>query len=135
MSPIKKSKKKGNKKRVFKKKTSKKAIKKVQIKTKRKKAPSEKTKKSPAKNQKDIIGKVTHYFDHVNAAVVKLKRNLAVGDAIRVKGHTTDFTQAITSMQLDHQPISIGRKGMEIGLEVNDRVRAGDQVLRPKGAV
>ncbi len=133
MSPIKKSKKKGSKKRVLKKKISKKIVKKVQTKTKSKKAPPKKIKKGPAKNKKDIIGKVTHYFGHVNAAVVKLKRNLTVGDTIRVKGHTTDFTQAITSMQLDHQPISAGKKGQEIGLEVNERVRTGDQVLRPKG--
>lgn len=140
MSPIKKSKKKGSKKKVVKKKVSKKVIKKVQIKTAKirsKKAPPKKIKKSPAKkkNQKDIIGEVTHYFSHVNAAVVKLKKNLAVGDTIRVKGHTTDFTQTVTSMQLDHQPLSIGKKGQEIGLEVTDRVRAGDQVLRPKGPV
>jgi putative protease len=125
--------KKVRKKRVFKKKTSKKAIKKVQTKTKNKKAPPKKIKKSPAKNQKNIIGKVTHYFGRVNAAVVKLKRNLAVGDTIHVKGHTTDFTQAITSMQLDHRLISVGKKGQEIGLEVNDRVRAGDQVFPDKG--
>lgn len=133
MGIIKKSKKKGSKKRVFKKKTSKKAIKRVQTKTKSKKAPPKKTKKSPVKNQKDTIGKVTHYFGRVNAAAVKLKRNLAIGDTIRVKGHTTDFTQAITSMQLDHQLISVGKKGQEIGLEVRDRVRAGDQVFRDKG--
>jgi putative protease len=133
MGPIKKSKKKGSKKRVFKKKISKKPIKKVQTKTKSKKAPLKKIKKSPAKNQKDIIGKVTHYFDHVKAAVVKLKQGLNVGDMIHVKGHTTDFTQAATSMQLDHQPISAGKKGQEIGLEVKDRVRAGDLVFRVKG--
>ena len=124
MSSIKKSKKKGNKKRVLKKKTGKKSVKKVL---------SKKTAKSSAKNKKDIIGEVTHYFGHVNAAAVKLKKNLAVGDAIRIKGHTTDFTQSVTSMQLDHQPISVGKKGQEIGLEVNDRVRAADQILRPKG--
>lgn len=118
MSPIKKSKKKGSKKRVLKKGRSKKVVKKVQAK---------------AKNRKDIIGKVTHYFGHVNAAVVKLRQGLAAGDTIHIKGHTTDFTQAATSMQLDHQSISAGKKGQEVGLEVKDRVRTGDLVFRAKG--
>lgn len=120
MSPIKKSKKKGSKKRILKKGRSKKVVKKVQAKAKK-------------KNQKDIIGKVTHYFGHVNAAVVKLRQGLAAGDTIHIKGHTTDFTQTATSMQLDHQSISAGKKGQEIGLEVKDRVRTGDLVLRVKG--
>ncbi len=134
MSPIKKSKKKGSRKKAVKKKFSKKAVKKVQTKSKAKKTTPKKIKKSPAKKtRKNIIGKITHYFDHVKAAVVKLKKDLKLGETIHVKGHTTDFTQAVASMQLDHHSISIGKKGQEIGLEVNDRVRTGDQVLRPEG--
>ncbi len=133
MSPIKKSKKKGSKKGILKKRPSKKIVKKVQVKAESKKAPPKKATKSSAKNRKDFIGEVTHYFAHVNAAVVKLKQGLAIGDTIHVKGHTTDFTQVVTSIQLDHEPISAGKKGQEIGLEVKDQVRTGDQVFRAKG--
>lgn len=134
MSPIKKSKKKGSKKKVLKKKVNKKVTKKIQVKTKSKKVlPKKAIKSSAKKNRKDIIGEVTHYFDHVKAAVVKLKQNLAIGDTIRVKGHTTDFTQAVTSIQLDHEPLTEAKKGQEIGFEVKERVRTGDQVFREKG--
>lgn len=124
MSPAKKRKKKTARKRV-KKLVSKKA----------KKSPKKKAalkKKVKAKVPRDLIGEITHYFGHVNAAVVKLKRGLAVGDTIRVKGHTTDFSQTVTSIQLDHQPLSEGKKGQEIGMEVTERVRTGDQVFRAK---
>lgn len=134
MSPIKKSKKKGSKKKVLQKKISKKPIKKIQAKSKTKKTTPKKVKKSPAKKtRKNIIGEITHYFGHVKAAVVKLKKDLKLGETVHMKGHTTDFTQIVASMQLDHHSISIGKKGQEIGLEVNDRVRTGDQVLRPEG--
>lgn len=77
------------------------------------------------------IGKVTHYFPHVNAAAVKLlKDGLKVGDSIYIKGHTTDFKETITSIQLDRAPLQEGRKGQEIGLLVKSRVRIGDSVYR-----
>jgi putative protease len=77
------------------------------------------------------IGKVTHYFPHVNAAAVKLlKSGLRVGDEIYLKGHTTDFKERVESIQLDHTPIAEGRKGQEIGLLVKSRVRIGDSVYR-----
>lgn len=77
-----------------------------------------------------IVGKITHYFPHVNAAVVKLKLPLKIGDSIRIKGHTTDLNQAIASMQIDRAPINEAKKGDEIGLLVTSRVRAGDVVYK-----
>lgn len=77
------------------------------------------------------IGEVTHYFPHVNAAAVKLLRSgLKVGDVIYLKGHTTDFKEEVQSIQLDHESIVEGKKGQEIGLSVNSRVRIGDSVYR-----
>ena len=77
------------------------------------------------------VGKVTHYFGHVNAAAVKLlKSGLKVGDSIYIKGHTTDFKELVTSIQLDHAAIPEGKKGQEIGLSVKSRVRQGDSVYK-----
>lgn len=78
-----------------------------------------------------VIGVVTHYFPHVQAAVVKLKKPLAVGDAILIKGSTTHFQQQVESMQIDRMPIQKAKKGDEIGLQVNERVREHDLVLVP----
>ena len=82
--------------------------------------------KAVKKPKEKIIGVVTHYFPQVRAAVVKLKAPLSVGDKIKFKGHTTDFIQAITSMQIDRTPINSAKKGQEIGLLVDSRVRQHD---------
>jgi putative protease len=77
------------------------------------------------------IGTVTHYFSHVKAAVIKLsKGTLKAGDNIYIKGHTTDFKQAVKSLQFNHASIEEGKKGQEIGLKVKSRVRIGDVVYR-----
>lgn len=77
-----------------------------------------------------LVGEITHYFPQVNAAVVKLQIPLAVGDTIKVKGHTTDFTEQITSLQIDRVPVQTAKVGDEIGLQVKSRVRRGDIVTR-----
>lgn len=100
----------------------------------RKVAVRKAVKKRPAASHKikeNIIGLVTHYFPRVHAAVIKLKVPLSLGETVRIKGHTTDFTQTITSMQIDHVPINSAKKGNEIGLLVNSRVRGNDRVYKP----
>jgi hypothetical protein len=85
--------------------------------------------KKPAVKE-NVIGVVTHYFPHVRAAVIKLKAPLSIGEVIKIKGHTTDFTQSVVSMQIDRVPINQAKKGDEIGLLVNSRVRQHDTVSK-----
>ncbi|MCX5714241.1 MAG: translation elongation factor-like protein [Candidatus Omnitrophica bacterium] len=103
-----------------------------------KKAPAKKKKvikkkvtpKIPKIPKNTTIGKITHYFPKVRAAVVKLKLPVSAGDPIKIKGHTTDFQQIITSMEIDHVPVNQAKKGAEIGLQVDSRVRSGDVVYK-----
>ncbi|MDD2689728.1 MAG: hypothetical protein PHT41_06235 [Candidatus Omnitrophica bacterium] len=124
------------KKRPKKRLTKKRAIKrKAQKKRPLKKKPLRKKiiavrKKVGKKEKEKVIGIVTHYFPKVRAAVVKLKAPLLAGDRIRVKGHTTDFTQTATSLQIDRVPINSAQKGQEIGLLVDSRVRQHDKVYK-----
>lgn len=76
------------------------------------------------------IGEVSNYFEHVNAAAIKLKSPLKVGETIQIKGGETDFEQAIESMQLDHKPIDKAKKGDEIGILVKQKVRKGYKVFK-----
>ena len=113
------------KKKVVRKKSVKRVIK--------KKAPAKKPalKKRPAKKgQANLVGEITHYFPQVRAAVLKVKIPLAKGDMVQVKGHTTDFKQKVTSMQIERVPIDAAKKGDEIGLLVDSRVRRGDKVTK-----
>ena len=112
-----------------KKKIAKKAVKKRVVKKTAKKKPVLK-KKPAAKKEGKVIGLITHYFPHVQAAVIKLKGPLSMGETVKVKGHTTDFTQTISSMQIDRVDISNAKKGDEIGLQVISRVRQGDKVYK-----
>ncbi|MFH1354836.1 MAG: translation elongation factor-like protein [Candidatus Omnitrophota bacterium] len=118
-----KVKKKAVKKKPAKKKTAKKKVVK-------KKAVNKKAKTPRKKQQEKPIGIVTHYFPHVRAAVIKLKAPLSVGEAIKIKGHTTDFIQQIDSLQIDRVPIQSAKKGQEIGLLVDSRVRQHDLVFK-----
>ena len=109
------------------------APKKVRRPAARKKAAAQKMRKAvtgvPSSYEK--VGEVSHYFPHVNAAAIKIaKKSIKVGDEIYLKGHTTDFKETITSIQLDHAPIQEGKKGQEIGLLVKSRVRIGDTVYK-----
>ena len=79
----------------------------------------------------DPIGEVTHFFPHVKAAVIKLKKNtLVTGETIYIKGHTTAFEQKVKSMQVNHKPIEKAARGQEIGLKVRSKVRHGDKVYK-----
>lgn len=86
-------------------------------------------KKTP-KIEGKLIGLITHYFPHVQAAVIKLKAPLAAGDTVKIKGHTTDITQPVSSLQIDRVSILSAKKGDEIGLQVISRVRQQDKVYK-----
>jgi putative protease len=55
---------------------------------------------------------------------------LRVGDTIRIKGHTTDFTQKVDSLQIDHAPVPEVRAGQDFGIKVSDLVREHDVVYK-----
>jgi translation elongation factor EF-1alpha len=80
--------------------------------------------------EKKLIGKVTHYFTNIGVAVIELEDTLKVGDEISIEGATTNFTQKIESMQIEHESVKEAKKGDSIGLKVSDRVREGDQVFK-----
>ena len=75
------------------------------------------------------IGKITHYFSKIGVAVVELEDTIKVGDKIRIKGSTTDFTQTVDSMQIEHEQVQEAGAGQSIGLKVVDKVREGDEVF------
>lgn len=129
--PLKKKKKVKRRKKVIKKRVIKKRVTKKRRASKRRPLKKVKPVKRPSlKAEGRVVGRVTHYFPRVMAAVVKLKAPLAINDNIKIKGHTTDFTQSVTSIQINHVPINLAKKGQEIGLLVNSRVRQHDVVYK-----
>jgi translation initiation factor IF-2 len=73
------------------------------------------------------IGEVVKFFAKPSvAAIVITDGSLKVGDTIHFKGHTTDFTQRVDSMQIDNQPVDEVGVGDDVGIKAADRVRPGD---------
>jgi len=76
------------------------------------------------------IGRVIHYYKRIGVAVLELTDDLGLGDRILILGHTTDFTQQVNSMEIDHQKIQSAGRGMEVALLVEEPVRKSDRVYR-----
>ena len=76
------------------------------------------------------IGKVTHYFGHLGVAAIDLHDPLTVGDSIRIRGHTTDLTMKVESMQVNHVDVHAAQAGTSIGIRVPQHIREHDVVLK-----
>ena len=79
--------------------------------------------KAEEKVQGKEVGKVAHYYTNLGVAVVELSGTLKVGDKIRIKGATSDFTQKVASMQIEHDKIEEAKKGKSIGLKIKKHAR------------
>ena len=79
------------------------------------------------------IGKIAHYFGHLNVGIIELNDALNVGDKIHVKGHTTDFSQDVSSMQIEHTTVTQGKAGDAIGIKVLEKVHQNDKVYKVTG--
>lgn len=76
------------------------------------------------------VGRVEDYFAKVGVIALRLGEPLAVGDRIRVRGHTTDFSQRVESMQVEHESVERAQRGASVGIKVKDRCRKGDRLLK-----
>lgn len=77
------------------------------------------------------IGHVTHYFGHIQVAAIQITQGtLRVGDTIHIKGHTSDFTQTVDSMQIDKKPVQEAVAGQTIGLKTKEHAREHDTVYK-----
>ncbi len=81
-------------------------------------------------DEKELIGKVRHYFSKIGVAVIELDGQLKVGDEISIEGTATNVTQKVDSMQIEHKPVTEAKKGEAVGMKVVDKVREGDMVFR-----
>jgi len=76
------------------------------------------------------IGTVSNFFDHVSVAAIKLTGGLKVGDTIRLVGGEVDHEQKIDSMQIQKESVEKAKKGDEIGIKIDARVRKGYKVFK-----
>ena len=76
------------------------------------------------------IGKVIHYYNHIGVAVLALEESLKLGDKIHIAGHSTDFVQRVTSMEVEHHTVLWVKPGDKMALKVIQPVHEHDIVYR-----
>jgi hypothetical protein len=78
------------------------------------------------------IGVVTHYYSHLSVVALKLEpgTTLRVGDVIHIRGHTSDFTQKVESLEVNHAPVTEVGPDDDFGLKVVEHAREHDTVYK-----
>ena len=77
------------------------------------------------------IGVVTHYYSHLSVATLRLESGtLRVGDVIHIRGHTTDFSQRVESLQVNNAPTTEVGPNHDFGLKVAQHAREHDVVYK-----
>jgi len=88
---------------------------------------------SAALANEERIGVVTHYFNHLEVAIIQLESGvLREGETVHIKGHTSDFMQPVGSMEVNHVHVNMARAGESFGLKVKEHAREHDVVYRLK---
>src|SRR5229473_2367752 len=81
----------------------------------------------------ELIGRVTHYYNHLSVAIIELDTgSVRVGDIVHIKGHTSDFQQRIDSMEIDRINVNEAGPGKSFGLRVKQHAREHDVVYKVK---
>jgi translation elongation factor EF-1alpha len=77
------------------------------------------------------IAVIVKFFAKPGVAALEITSGgLHSGDVLRYKGHTTDFTEKMSSMELDNQTVETAKVGDLVGIKVKERVRENDKVYK-----
>ena len=77
------------------------------------------------------VGVVEKFFTKPSVAAIKVtKGTIKRGDTLMYKGHTTEFTEEVKSMELDNKIIEEANVGDLIGIQVKERVREKDLIYK-----
>jgi len=77
------------------------------------------------------VAVVAKFFAKPSVAALEVTSGtIKTGDLLKYKGHTTDFTEEVTSMEIDNQSIEEAKVGDLIGVKVKERVRENDKVYK-----
>ncbi len=77
------------------------------------------------------VGVIVKFFAKPSVAAIEItKGTIKKGDILKYKGHTSDFTEEVKSMQIDNQPVDEAKVGDMIGVKVEERAREKDIVYK-----
>jgi putative protease len=79
----------------------------------------------------DQVGVVVNFYAKPCVAAIRvISGSIRKGDMLKYKGHTTDFSEEITSMEIENQPAEEAEVGDLVGVEIRERVRERDKVYK-----
>lgn len=77
------------------------------------------------------VGRIVKFFSKPSVAAIQVtKGSIKPGDSLKYKGHTTDFVEEVTRIEIDNQAVEEAKAGDLIGIKVKDRVRENDVVYK-----
>ncbi len=77
------------------------------------------------------VGVVVNFYAKPSVAAIKVTGgSIRKGDLLKYKGHTTDFTEEVTSIEIENQPVEEAKSGDLVGVKVKERVREGDKIYK-----
>ena len=74
------------------------------------------------------LGKVIHWYDKINVAVVNLKAPLKKGDRFVVTQLTDGYQDTYTSIQIDHKDVESAKKGDAAAVKLSQKAKEGSLV-------
>jgi len=93
--------------------------------------PFETSEDNQSKYVKKDIGQVVNYYNKVKAAEIRIWDDLALGDKIMIQGQTTgSITHIIDSMQIEGENVSEVKKGCNVAIAIDEKVRQNDFVYK-----
>lgn len=75
------------------------------------------------------VGTVTHWYDKISVAVVKVTGKLAKGDTVKVKKGDDEFEDTISSIQIDHKDVASAKKGDDAAIKLSRPAKEGAAVF------
>jgi hypothetical protein len=81
-----------------------------------------------------LVGTVEDFLTHLSVMLCTIKVPLAVGDTLHIRGFTTDLTEKITSIQVEHQAVPQAGAGQDVGIQLVGKVRKHDFIYRVTAA-
>jgi len=71
------------------------------------------------------IGKVTHWYDKLGVAAVKLSGTLKRGDKITIKRGDDEFEDTVSSIQVDRQDVDSAGKSDDAAIKLSQQAKEG----------
>ena len=80
---------------------------------------------------KKDIAKVVNYYSKIKVAELQIWDDISLGDEILIQGSTTgSINHTITSMEIDGVAIDYCKKGNNVAIAIDVKVRANDFVYK-----